>query len=165
MTAKEWIAYLQLQKHPEGGYYRETYRSSDIIVPPNRFNGNRAASTAIYYLLDKHNFSAFHRFNSDEIWHFYVGAELALYIIDEDGTLNKAKPGNPARHSQSTHLQVCIPANHWFAGEVNTSGDYSLIGCTVAPGFDFQDFELEERSCLIELFPQHKQLITRLTLR
>ncbi|MEI6822226.1 MAG: cupin domain-containing protein [Bacteroidota bacterium] len=163
--ANYWINHLQLLKHPEGGYYKEVYRSEELINQnhlPNRFNGDRCFCTAIYFLLQKNDFSAFHRIKSDETWHFYQGTSLTLYMIDESGVLTSSILGNNPENNES--LQITIPQNTWFAAHVNDKSSYTLTGCTVAPGFDFADFELGKRNELINLFPQHKEVITLLSL-
>jgi predicted cupin superfamily sugar epimerase len=163
--ANYWIQYLQLLKHPEGGFYKEVYRSDEIISKnnlPNRFNGDRCFCTSIFYLLQNDNFSAFHRIKSDETWHFYQGTSLTLFIIDYSGILTTIILGdNPAN---GEYLQYTIPKNYWFAAHVNDKNSYTLTGCTVSPGFDFNDFELGKKEQLIQLFPQHKDIISLLSL-
>ncbi len=163
MNADYWIKQLNLVQHPEGGYYRETYRSDDIIKPPARFNGPRSASTAIYYLLDDTSISAFHKISSDEIWHFYDGDALTIYVINPQGQLTSYNLGHPLHHKDTAQLQICIKANQWFAAKVKSPGQFTLIGCTVAPGFDFTDFELADRKRLLTQYPQHQDIITQLT--
>lgn len=158
------IETLELQPHPEGGYYKETYRSQDIIVKdalPKVFNGHRNHSTGIYYLLESKDFSAFHRINQDEMWHFYKGTTLILTMISEKGELSSLKIGNNIANGEVP--QAVVPKGYWFAAKVEQPESYALLGCTVAPGFDFQDFELAERTKLIAKFPQHKDIITTLT--
>ena len=162
--AQHWIEKLNLTPHPEGGYFRQTYRSNLIIkkedLPPN-FTGPRSASTAIYFLLDGENFSAFHRIRSDELWHFYAGDSLEIHVIDPDGTYSRLLLGNNPDAGQS--FQAVVKAGCWFASRVQNPKSFALVGCTVAPGFDFEDFELAKRAELIRLFPQHKSLIEILT--
>ena len=163
--ANYWINHLQLLKHPEGGYYKEVYRSDELINQnhlPQRFNGDRCFCTSIYFLLHKNDFSAFHRIKSDETWHFYQGTSLTLYMIDENGVLTSSLLGDNPENNE--RLQITIPQNAWFAAEVNDKSSYTLTGCTVAPGFDFADFELGKRNELLNLFPQHKEIITLLSL-
>ena len=163
--ANYWINHLQLLKHPEGGYYKEVYRSDELINQnhlPLRFNGDRCFCTSIYFLLHKNDFSAFHRIKSDETWHFYQGTSLTLYKIDEKGVLTSSILGDNPENNES--LQITIPQNAWFAAEVNDKSSFTLTGCTVAPGFDFADFELGKRNELLNLFPQHKEIITLLSL-
>ena len=161
-----WIERLDLRPHPEGGYFRETYRAAETIAGtalPARFVGARPFATAIYFLITRDAFSAFHRIRSDELWHFYAGGAVTLAILDADGTgrLTTASLGrDPAR---GEFPQVVIPAGAWFAAEVASSGSFALVGCTVAPGFDFADFELADRSSLLAQYPQHRGAIERLT--
>lgn len=161
-TAKYWIKNLNLLPHPEGGFYKESYRSSEIIphnYMPNRFDGDRAFSTAIYFLLEKGNFSAFHRIKSDEIWHFYDGDSVAIYEINNKGIFTKHILGKQIDKGEL--LQIVIPANSWFASE--STGNFSLVGCTVAPGFDFNDFEMAKQNILINQFEQHQNIIKKFT--
>ncbi len=161
-NATYWINSLNLLPHPEGGYYKETHRSSEGIKNkslPKRFSGNRSFSTAIYFLLSKGNFSAFHRIKSDELWHFYDGAPVSIHVIDTEGILTTHKLG--VEPHQGLSPQITIPANSWFASE--STGDFSLVGCTVSPGFDFNDFELADRESLINIFKNHIKVITQFT--
>ena len=163
-NAAYWIDALQLNRHIEGGYFKENYRSSLSIAQenlPDIFGGNRSASTAIYFLLEKNQFSALHRIASDELWHFYAGSCLTIYEIAKDGLLKAHRLGNNPEKEES--LQVVIPAGNWFGARLENGGDYALTGCTVAPGFDFADFELAERSMLTAQYPQHADIIRALT--
>ena len=158
-TAAEWIEALGLVAHPEGGFYRETYRSSEVIEAgglPGRFGGARAFSTAIYFLLPGHDVSRLHRIKSDEVWHFYAGSSLTLTLIHPDGRLDAARLGPEA-------FQAIVPAGCWYGAAVDDPASYALVGGTVAPGFDFADFELAERADLLARFPQHREAIVRLT--
>lgn len=156
-SAQSWIEHLQLNRHVEGGWYSEVYRSSLVLPATPAFNGERSASTHIYFLLEKENFSAFHRIKSDEIWHFYSGDPIVVYEIEASGDLKEHLLGNDPAARQS--LCCVIKANNWFASKVATGGEYGLAGCTVAPGFDFADFELAKKEKLQKEFPQHKELI------
>jgi uncharacterized protein len=163
-TAEYWIERLRLEAHPEGGYFRQTYRSEMTIAPealPAGFTGTRAASTAIYFLLKGENFSAFHRLRSDEVWHFYAGASLAVHIIDEGGRSSEIRLGSDAEAGEV--FQAVVKAGCWFASEVRDRKSWALVGCTVAPGFDFEDFEMAKREELGREYPQHRELIARLT--
>lgn len=154
---------LQLERHREGGWFRETYRSSDPIPEsalPLGFSGSRATSTAIYYLLRAGDFSAFHRIKSDEVWHFYAGTSLILHVIGHDRVYRQCLLGE--RLDLGEHYQVVVPKESWFAAEVKDQG-YVLAGCTVSPGFDYRDFELADRHELTALYPEHQYLIERLT--
>ena len=155
---------LRLQPHPEGGYYRETYRSNGVIpgaALPEPFEGSRNYATSIYFLLTSDSFSAFHRIRQDEVWHFYDGAPICLHILNADGVYEKYLLGRDMAGGQLPQLVVL--AGNWFASEVCSPGKYSLAGCTVSPGFDFADFELAGRNDLIGSYPDHRDLITRLT--
>jgi uncharacterized protein len=162
--SKYWIQKLQLEPHPEGGFYRQTYKAA-LVLPrlalPPEFSGPRASCTAIYFLLDGEGFSAFHRLRSDELWHFYVGAPLALHVIGESGHCSKLLLGSDPEAGQV--LQVTVKAGCWFASHVADWKSFALVGCTVAPGFDFEDFELAKRAELTAKYPQHRPLIEKLT--
>lgn len=157
MTVDFWVKKLDLAAHPEGGFYKESYRSDEEIpsraLPP-RFKGNRSFSTAIYYLLGKGDFSAFHRILADETWHFYSGDPLQLLMIKHNGELEECTLG--IGESQQIP-QFTVQAGDWFAAK--STGEYTLCGCTVAPGFDFNDFEMGSALELKKEFPQHKEII------
>jgi uncharacterized protein len=160
----EIILNLRLTPHPEGGYYRETYRSPDEIEQDDlgdEYNGRRSFSTCIYFLLTSDTFSAFHKIRQDEIWHFYDGSPLRLHMISEKGEYSDVIIGNDFGKGQTP--QFVIPAGTWFAANVMNENDHTLLGCTVSPGFDFKDFTLAQRNELIKSFPQHTELITQLT--
>lgn len=161
-NAAFWIQHLGLEPHPEGGYYRQTYRSAETVsnLPP-RYGGPRAFSTAIYFLLEQPQVSAFHRIASDEVWHFYQGDPLTVWMISPEGELSTLHLGPQPEAGQV--FQGVVPAGYWFAATLAPSGRYALVGCTVAPGFEFADFELGQRERLVHLYPQHAELIRRLT--
>lgn len=161
---EELVHKLDLLPHPEGGFYKETYRSDGVIPQKelgDEFSGPRNYCTGIYFLLTEGNFSAFHKINQDEMWHFYEGDPLRVHMIDRTGTYTFQDIGLDLDAGQLP--QCTVPAGVWFASEVANAGNYSLVGCTVSPGFDFDDFELPSRSKLIGLFPDHKEIISRLT--
>lgn len=163
-SAAYWIKTLRLQPHPEGGWFRETYRSRGLIPKeglPDRFPGPRSVSTAIYFLLEGAQFSAFHRIRSDEMWHFYAGRTLRVHVIGKHGKMT----GHRLGASPGDAFQVLVPAGAWFAAEVVRHRGYALVGCTVAPGFDFADFEMGDRRQLLSQFPQHATMIEGLTLK
>lgn len=163
-AASYWIEKLQLAKHIEGGCYREIYRSPITINKnslPDSFHGAISVCTAIYFLLEKNQFSAFHRIASDEIWHFYYGDTLIIYEIEPDGKMTEHKLGSNAEAGEV--FQAVIKAGNWFASRVAHGEGYALVGCTVSPGFDFEDFELAERKAMIDQFPKHEELIIQLT--
>lgn len=154
-AAEYWIERLGLKPHPEGGYYAQTYRAAQTL--PN----GRPVATAIYFLLEHDNFSALHRLSSDEMWHFYAGDPLTVHLIEPEGSYRTLRLGPGLEPGQS--FQGVVPAGCWFGATVERPGGYALVGCTVAPGFDFADFELAEREALTRLYPQHRTLIERLT--
>jgi len=161
-TAAYWINHLRLNRHPEGGWFAETYRATETIPAdalPARFDGARSFCTAIHFLLEQGDFSALHRLKSDEMWHFYAGSPLTVHIITPTGEFREIRLGGTPEQGEC--FQAVVPAGCWF-GAV-TSGEYSLVGCTVAPGFDFSDFEMAEQTTLTALFPQHAALIKRMT--
>lgn len=163
LTPAQLVQQFQLQPHPEGGFYKETYRSPDMI--PDRslsrlFKGNRNYSTAIYFLLEKNDFSAFHRINSDEMWHFYNGQTMLIHIIHLNGRLETIKLGSNIAAGEV--FQFTVPATCWFAAEPDTSSAFCFVGCTVSPGFDFEDFELAQAAELIKIYPQHMDIIKKL---
>jgi predicted cupin superfamily sugar epimerase len=157
-----YIQQLNLQPHPEGGWYAETYRSKESISGlPARFTGPRNFSTGIYFLLPGSAFSAFHRIRSDEMWHFYDGDMLEVFVIDEQGGLQIIKLGRDIANGQV--YQATVPQGLWFASRCSVKEGFSLVGCTVSPGFDFADFEIADRSQLLQEYPQHGEWIERLT--
>lgn len=164
IEADYWIDNLKLKKHPEGGFFKETYRAQETIPQqylPKRFSGTRNFSTSIYFLLRSQDRSLFHRIKSDELWHFHAGHTLNIFVLEND-QLNCYKLGQNIDKGES--LQVVIPAGCWFGARVEQTNGYVLSGCTVAPGFDFQDFEIAKRSALLKTFPQHISIIEALTL-
>lgn len=160
-----WVKALGLQPHPEGGYYGEIYRSPESIPEaalPSRFRGgDRAYGTGIYFLLASGQFSALHRIQSDELWHFYAGSGVVIHVIHPDGSYEQLKLG--PHIDQGEQFQCCAPAQTWFGATVTDPESYALVGCTVMPGFDFRDFELGDRQALLALYPHHEQLIYALT--
>ena len=163
-NAQYWIDRLGLRKHPEGGYYRETYRSKETIAReqlPEGFEGDRAFSTAIMLLLPANEFSAFHRIKQDEVWHFYEGSTLTIHVIDTKDECSSIELGRDIESGES--LQAVIEAGCVFGATVERPGTFALVGCTAAPGFDFQDFEMPKRDELLARYPQHQGIIERLT--
>ena len=163
MEAIQYIKHLNLQPHPEGGFYVQSYRSADLLPSdalPERFKGDRPVSTAIFYLLEQGDFSSFHRIKSDECWHFYAGSTLYIHVIENDGKYYRVKLGNLLLQGET--FQFVVPAGAWFAAEPASGTGFALTGCTVAPGFDFNDFEMGDKAILASLFPKHHALINRL---
>ena len=164
MSASDWISKLGLLPHPEGGYYKEIYRASGVIAQPSlplRYNGGRVYATAIYYLLEGNDFSSLHRLSSDEQWFHIDGAALTIHSIAPDGTLTQQRIGKDLGNGESPY--ALVEHGCWFGGTVDTKEGFALVGCIVAPGFHFDDFELADRAELTARFPQHTALITRLT--
>ncbi|MEH0157840.1 cupin domain-containing protein [Limibacter armeniacum] len=167
--ANYWVDKLALKSHPEGGFYKEIYRSKLILdhyVLPKRFRGDRSAATAIYYLLRGGEFSAFHRIGADEGWHFYAGTtSMEVIEIKSNGLLKKHRLGQQVEEGES--FFAVVEGGSWFAARpVSESPDvYALVGCTVAPGFHFDDFELAISEDLERTYPQHKELIKELCRR
>ena len=153
------VRLLEMQSHPEGGYFCESFRAPLVLSDlPHR--APRSASTAIYFLLPAGTFSAFHRVCSDEVWHHYNGNPVALHIINRDGAYRKILLGHNLIAGERP--QGVVPADTWQAAEL--LGDtFALCGCTVAPGFDFADLELAKREELTARFPAHAAIIERLT--
>lgn len=160
MKAKHIIEKFNLEKHPEGGYFKETYRS-ELVSEPAGFKGKRNFSTCIYFLITSEAFSAFHKVNQDEIWHFYLGSCIHLHVIHTNGKYELIKIGNKLEEDEQP--QFVVPAHAWFAAEVEEKDAFAFVGCTVSPGFDFQDFELADRKNLQSQLPKHQEIIKRLT--
>jgi len=162
--AAYWIDKLQLTRHVEGVAFREIYRS-ELVIPrhslPLFFQGDRPASTHIYFLLANGEFSAFHRIAADELWHFYSGDPLLVHEITHSGRLVTHRLGNDPEKGES--FFAVIRGGSWFASTLANGGEYTLVGCTVAPGFDFSDFELAECEALAAQYPEHGELIRSLT--
>ena len=163
ITPRQLIERFNLQPHPEGGWYKEIYRCRDYIdskALPARYTGNRSFCTAIYFLLEEGEISAFHRIKSDECWHFYAGQTLQVFVIQQNGDLDIINLGNNINNGEL--FQYVVPAECWFASRPAASTDFSFVGCTVAPGFDFADFELADANELSKQYPQHKKIIHEL---
>lgn len=162
-TAKYWIDRLKLEEHPEGGYFKEVYRSNGLIpnsVLGSEFKGDRNYSTSIYYLLNKNDISAFHKINQDETWHFYDGSALIIHMVDEQGNYSNKKIGRNPENNEV--LQFTVKAGVYFAAEVIDKESYSLAGCTVAPGFDFRDFYMPDKEEFLRIFPDTKASVISL---
>ena len=164
MTASELISHFDLTAHPEGGYFKETYRSKGEILEKNlgnHYTGNRNYCTSIYFLLTSNKFSAFHKINQDEIWHFYTGTTLKLHQISPEGKYSFVMIGNDFINGEIA--QYTVPAHHYFAAEVLQKESFSFVGCTVSPGFDFRDFVLPSCAELTKEFPNQSKIIEALT--
>jgi len=160
ITESDLVKNYHLLPHPEGGFYKETYRSAEHIQEeclPLRYHGERLFSTAIYYLLGAGQFSAFHRIQSDETWHFYTGSALNIYVLSPDGGFELITMGNKLDFGQV--FQATIKAGYWFAAQPTDPEGFSFLGCTVAPGFDFEDFELGTVEELLSHYPEQETMI------
>lgn len=154
-SAQDWITQLALEAHPEGGYYKRIYASKEHIKTAS---GERATATSIHYLLERNDFSAWHKIKSDELWYFHSGDQLKIHMIHPTGSLETQTLG-------MNKLMVCVPAGAWFCAEPaleSQSELYTLVSCVVTPGFDFADFEMGNAEDLVILYPQHRDIICRL---
>jgi len=159
LSAEEVISRLGLAPHPEGGFFRETFRANESVTAPFA-EVTRAASTAIYFLLRAGEFSAFHSVRSDEVWHHYLGASLELHTVDRAGTHRRVELGPQLQHGQ--YPQWVVPAGTLQAARPIGAG-FSLCGCTVAPGFDFADFDMPARAQLVLRYPALSELFETLS--
>jgi predicted cupin superfamily sugar epimerase len=155
MEIEKYIEMLQLEKHPEGGYFKEVYRSVD-----NLESKPRSLLTSIYFLLTSENVSRFHRIQSDELWYYHAGSPLIVHTLDEMGH-HKNLIGNNIQNGELPYF--CVPKKTIFGSTVLEENSFSLVSCAVAPGFDFEDFELFTEKELLEIFPQHQDIIHQLT--
>ncbi|MEI7528471.1 MAG: cupin domain-containing protein [Elusimicrobiota bacterium] len=164
LTAEELIRFYGLERHPEGGYFRESYRAAGLVAaaePPECLAGARNFSTAIYFLLPRGARSRLHRIKSDELWHFYLGGPLVIAQLFPGGKIERAVLGRDIQAGQV--LQHAVPAGCWFGAYPRAGTDFSFAGCTVAPGFEFSDFELADGAALLRQFPHAAGLIEELS--
>ena len=154
------IQNLNLEAHPEGGYFAEHYRSNESFLPVG-FEDKRVYATSIYFLLKAGQFSALHKIKSDEIWHFYLGDPLQIIEIEPGGNLIKTVLGRDIANGEM--LSYVVKAGNWFGSRLMERSVYALAGCTVSPGFDFKDFEMPPKTYFLDLFPLHKSLIDEMT--
>ncbi len=152
---QQLITQLNLQPHPEGGYFAETYRANENI---DTLNGKRNLMTSIYFLLTSKDVSRFHVIASDELWFHHEGSDLSVHVLDELGhhILPLGKNGTHARPQQ------LVPAGKIFGSTVDEPNSYALVSCVVAPGFDFRDFKLLSKAELIKKYPDFPEIIARL---
>lgn len=162
-TADTWKKALDLHPHPEGGWFAEIWRGTTTLPASAlpRHGGERSTGTSIYYLLHNNDVSRIHRIRSDEIWHYYDGCGVRLHLFLDDGSHEVALLG--LHPEKGERPQVVIPANTWFGAVLMEAHEYSLMGCTVAPGFDFADCEFGTRDAMLQQFPNDVELITMLT--
>jgi predicted cupin superfamily sugar epimerase len=156
-NAAYWIEYLKLQPHPEGGWYREIFRSLKPVLRPGGSEVKQAC-TSIYYLLENADYSGFHRIVSDELWYFHKGSPLHIHVIDEKGECNVLELSD----KQTGSLSISVRGGLWFAAEIPSRQGFSLVSCAVAPGFEFDEFEMAEKDKMMELYPQHSALVNKL---
>ncbi|MFJ8063520.1 cupin domain-containing protein [Psychrobacillus sp. NPDC096426] len=155
--ANYFIQHLNLEPHPEGGYFKSTHASEETL---DAFGATRKQYTSIYFLLGEGDISHFHRLKSDELWYFHGGSSLIVHVIDEEGSYVEHKLGLDIENGESP--QVLVPRNSIFGSSVVNNGAFSLVGCMVSPGFDFEDFELFTQSELLEKYPEHEQIIRKM---
>ncbi len=163
-SKKELVQKLDLRPHPEGGFYKETYRSEHSIPNANlagNHEGDRSYGTGIYFMLTSDAFSAFHRIEQDELWFFHQGSAIELHMISPEGEHTRHLIGNNIL--QGEQPQLVVPETYWFAAKVVDDGEFALVSCTVSPGFDFRDFVLPSREELTSIYPQHEQIISEFT--
>ena len=159
LDAEYIIKKLALKPHPEGGYYREIYRSEEKInslALPKRYGGDRNFSTSIYYLLKEGEYSRLHRLKSDEIYHFYLGASVEIILIYPNGKIETRILGNNLERGESP--QIIVPKNVWQGLRLVGNGRFSLMGTTVSPGFDYNDFELGDEKKLQKIIKINKKI-------
>ncbi|QLK85458.1 cupin domain-containing protein [Staphylococcus sp. 17KM0847] len=152
MNAKQWIKHLQLEPHPEGGYYRQTILSADKVK-------DRPNYSSIYFLLEDTNISHFHQIDADEIWYYHAGATLTIHMIHADGTYEAVRLG--AQVDRGDVLQYVVPKHTIFASSIEEQDAFAIVGCMVQPAFRFEYFKLFTQDELLERYPQHEAIITR----
>jgi predicted cupin superfamily sugar epimerase len=153
--ADYWIQHLNLEAHPEGGFFKRSFRSNEEIQ-----NKGRMLYTSIYFLLRSGDVSHFHRLQSDELWYFHAGSSLSVHIIHENGVYEEARLG--LNLDKGEVPQVLVPKNAIFGSSLTEQGAFSLVGCMVSPGFEYEDFELFTQNELLTDYPQHKEIIRKL---
>lgn len=164
MKAIDLIERFKMEPHPEGGYFCKGYSDAPCFYPnfpDQKFDGSRRLYSSILYLLEKDDFSAFHRLETDEMWHHYLGGELVFYVISPTGSLQVQKVGKTL--DEGSVFQFLVPHHHWFAVVPGAGFDFALCGCTLSPGYDDADFELASRDVLCAMFPEQRTLISALT--
>jgi len=160
LNAETFIQKLQLEPHPEGGFYRQTFQSDEWM---SRQQGERRFYTSIYFLLRSQDVSHFHRLQSDELWYFHAGSPLTVHMIHPDGTYEARKLGLNVELGEQP--QILVPKDTIFGSTVDEEDTFSLVGCMVSPGFDFKDFELFKEQELLDQFPQHEKIIKKLSMK
>lgn len=150
-----WIEKLELLPHPEGGFYKSTFQSEELLS-----DKDRRLFTSIYFLLRSEDISHFHRLKSDELWYFHGGSSLTVHVIDPSGEYREMKLGLNIDNGEMP--QVLVPKGSIFGSSVMEEETFSLVGCMVSPGFDFEDFELFSQEELLNLYPQHEKIIKKM---
>ena len=156
-SAATWIERLQLIRHIEGGWYKEVYKSPITLQSTGETFTNRSICTHIYFLLEKNDFSSLHRIRADESWHFYAGTPLTVYEFEHSGNLIQHHLGNDL--STGCMPYCLIKSGNWFGARIESEGTFSLVGCTVSPGFEFDDLELAKADDLSRMYPEHETFI------
>jgi len=162
ITTEYWIQHLDLKPHPEGGFFKEVFRSSIDVTKeelPKGYKSSRRLSTSIYYLLRSGEISKMHRLKSDELWYFHFGSPLKVIYIDHEGIKRTKILG--ARPEKAESFYMHIPAGNIFAAEVLEENFYSLVSCVVSPGFEFDDFEMFNKDDLIQAYPKHADVFEK----
>lgn len=158
-----YISKLGLEPHPEGGYFRRTFESQEQISDQELtvdFAGKRMLYTSIYFLLTSNDVSHFHRLQSDELWYYHTGSPLSVHMIDENGEYKEHKLGLNLDNGEVP--QVLVPKNTIFGSSVQDKDTFSLVGCMVSPGFEYEDFELFTQDELLAKYPEHKEIILKI---
>ena len=161
-TAEYWIQHLNLKPHPEGGFFKEEYRSNIEIDQHNLPVGYKSArriATSIYYMLRSQDISRLHRLKSDELWYFHSGGAIKVYVIDTEGNKHTYLLGS--NHERAEQYSLLIPGGSIFCAEVTEKASYGLVSCVVCPGFEFEDFEMFDKEDLIQAYPKHTALIEK----
>lgn len=156
-TIEQLIEALQLEPHPEGGFYRSTMRDEDKL---HLARGERPLYTSIYFLLRSQDISHLHRLQSDEVWYYHGGSALTIHMIHPDGTYETKKLGLDLLKGEEP--QILVEKGTIFGSSVDAENTFGLVGCMVAPGFDFVDFELFTQKELLALYPQHEAIIKKM---
>jgi predicted cupin superfamily sugar epimerase len=159
-TQADWIKYLNLKAHPEGGYFFENYRSNQEFTDTTKYSGTRNLATSIYYMLESGKVSKLHQLKSDEIWYFHHGSPLKVHIFNNHEYRTYILGTNL---NENQLLQLIIPAGAIFGAEVLEQHSFTILGCMVSPGFHFDDFELIKSNSILYNYPEHRSIIEKLT--
>lgn len=158
-----YISKLGLTPHPEGGFFKETFMSTEMTSDQElsvNFDGKRRLYTSIYFLLTSQNISHFHRLKSDELWYYHAGSPLSIHLIDENGAYKEIRLGLDLDNGEVP--QALVPKNTIFGSSIRSEDSFSLVGCMVSPGFEFKDFELFTQKELLQKYPEHKEIIMKM---